>query len=141
MAAPLGGNDRVRQVCTESADIGTPHEVRKPGFDLAAVLAISAGDQSATLDLLTLGVAEWATGDLTSAASTHDEGAALFDGLGDGWGATICRILRARTARDMGDLDTTESLLEVAVEDGMSIEDAAAKWIADHPDTWQAWIS
>lgn len=125
LAAPLGDNDRVRQVCRESADTGRALD----------------DDRTLAAALLTLGVAEWATGDLTSAASTHDEAAALFDGLGDGWGATICRILRARTARDMGDLDTTEALLEVAVEDGMSIEDAAAKWIADHPDTWQAWIS
>lgn len=38
---------------------------------------------------------------------------------------------------------TTEDQIEMlaAVEtEGMSVEDAAAKWIADHPDVWQSWI-
>ncbi len=107
VAAPMGDNDLVRQVCSESAEIGRAlHD-----------------DRTVAAALLTLGVAEWATGDLTSAASTHDEGAALYDGLDDRWGATVTRILRARTARDMGDLQTAEALLEIAVDDAKETGD------------------
>lgn len=120
VAAPLGDNARVRQVCGESAEIGRElHD-----------------DRTVAAALLTLGVAEWATGDLTLAATTHDEGAALFDGLGDRWGATICRILRARTARDMGDHLTTEALLEIAVDDAKETGDHHVMGLAYEQYGW-----
>ncbi len=108
LAAPLGDHERTRTACTESAELG-----RSIGDDATVAAAY-----------LTLGVAQWASGDLDGAAATHDEAIAIFDGLHDLWGATICRVLRARTAQDSGDLDLAEGLLDVAVDDAKQTGDA-----------------
>lgn len=124
LAAPLADHARVIEVCSESAQLGR-----------------SAGDDEMVADaMLTLGVAHWARGDLESAAAAHDEAIPLFDGVGDIWGRTICRVLRARTARDAGDLVRAEQLLELAIDDakqtgddhviGLAFEQYARLWLA-----------
>ena len=101
LAAPQADHDRVIQVCTESANLGRA----------------AGDDETVAVALLTLGVAQWATGDLQSAAASHDEAIRLFRNTGERWGHTICRVLRARTARDMGDPDLAEELLDAAIDD------------------------
>jgi tetratricopeptide (TPR) repeat protein len=74
--------------------------------------------------MITLGVAQWALGDLTAAAATHDEARRLFRSVGDRWGATVSSILRARTARDADDPGAAASLLDDALDDARAIGDA-----------------
>ncbi|NNE10752.1 MAG: hypothetical protein HKN41_00730, partial [Ilumatobacter sp.] len=107
LAAPLGDQARVIEVCTESAELG-----RSVGDDETVAVA-----------LLTLGVAQWATGDLEAAAAAHDDAIRRFATTGDEWSLTICRVLRARTARDAGDLAYAEQLLEVAIDDAKQTGD------------------
>ncbi len=41
---------------------------------------------------------------------------------------------------DMPD-DRLHELQSYVVDDGMSIEDAAATWVEENPDVWQSWAS
>ena len=107
LAGPLGDQARVIEVCTESAELG-----RSVGDDETIAVA-----------QLTLGVAQWATGDLELAAATHDEAIERFDETGDVWSRTVCRVLRARTARDAGDPELAQRLLEASIDDAKSTGD------------------
>lgn len=108
LAAPLGDHLRARSACLDSADLG-----RTVGDDATVAAA-----------LLTLGVAQWAAGELDAAAATHDEAIAIFDQRREPWGAAICRTLRARTAHDGADLDRMRTLLDVAIDDARRTGDA-----------------
>lgn len=101
LAAPLADHAHVLEVCGESAELG-----RSVGDDETVAVA-----------LLTLGVAQWATGDLVAAAASHDEAIELFGAVGDRWSRTVGRVLRARTARDADDLDLAEQLLDASIDD------------------------
>ena len=67
-----------------------------------------------TAALLTLGIAEWALGDLDAAAHAHDLALEKAAVTGEPWHRLSALTLRARTALDAGD-PGVEELLESAV--------------------------
>jgi len=84
IAAPRGHLEEAQRACAASASIS-----RRLGDDRAAAKA-----------LVTLGLSQWASGDLLAAAASHDEAATRADRAGDTWHHTCALILRARTALD-----------------------------------------
>ncbi|HVM52254.1 MAG TPA: BTAD domain-containing putative transcriptional regulator [Acidimicrobiales bacterium] len=78
---------------------------------LSVELAREAGDDVAIgAGLNALAVAQWALGDMDAAAVSHDEAIERFGAAHDIWGEAICRVLRARTALDVGEADGEERL-------------------------------
>lgn len=77
--------------------------------EASVALARESGD-SATIGcgLNATAVAHWALGDLDAAVAEHDEAIERFVAVGDLWGESICRVLRARTALDRGDSDSED---------------------------------
>jgi tetratricopeptide (TPR) repeat protein len=84
----------------------------------AIVLSRSVGDDvGTTAALLTLGIAEWARGDLAAAAVAHDEALGLAAGTGERWHRLAALTLRARTALDAGEGDALDRI-ETAIAAG-----------------------
>lgn len=84
----------------------------------AIVLSRSVGDDvGTTAALLTLGIAEWARGDLAAAAAAHDEALALAARTGERWHLLAGLTLRARTALDAGEGDALDRI-ETAIAAG-----------------------
>jgi predicted ATPase len=98
IAAPRGDLDRALTACAESAEIS-----RRLGDDRACADA-----------LVTLGIAQWATGDLAGAASSHDEAVRLAAAAGDSFVRDTALVLRSRTAVDAGEPDA-ELLIDAAI--------------------------
>ena len=63
----------------------------------------------------------------------------LFKTVGSGLATNAPNADAFIRAMNYTTADQVEMLASVEI-DGLSIDDAAAKWIADHPDTWGAWI-
>jgi predicted ATPase len=81
-------------------------------------LSRSTGDDiGTTAALLTLGIAEWALGDFSAAAGTHDEALTLACRTGERWHRLAALTLRARTALDAGEDDAIERI-ESAIDAG-----------------------
>ncbi|HLL64267.1 MAG TPA: BTAD domain-containing putative transcriptional regulator [Micromonosporaceae bacterium] len=94
IAAPLGDLIGARTACTESVEIS-----RRTGDDAMIGAA-----------LVTLGIAQWALGDLAGAAASHDEAVGRLATVGDTWNRTAALVLRSRTAIDAGDERTDERI-------------------------------
>jgi predicted ATPase/DNA-binding SARP family transcriptional activator len=94
IAAPLGELVRARDACAESVEIS-----RRLGDDRMVGAA-----------LVTLGIAQWALGDLARAAASHDEAVARLTATGDVWNRTAALVLRARTAIDAGEADVDDRI-------------------------------
>jgi ATP/maltotriose-dependent transcriptional regulator MalT len=107
VASPRGDLARAVQACAEGAE-----------------LSRGAGDHATRAHcLLVLGVAQWGLGEVEAAAATHDEGIDLFDGLHHPWGATMTRIVRARTALEQGEVALARDLLDIALDDARTLGD------------------
>jgi tetratricopeptide (TPR) repeat protein len=84
----------------------------------AILLSRSVGDDvGTTAALLTLGIAEWARGDLAAAATAHDEALTLAARTGERWHRLAALTLRARTALDAGEDDALDRI-ETAIAAG-----------------------
>jgi predicted ATPase/DNA-binding SARP family transcriptional activator len=92
------------------AGLGHLDEALETG-EASTALARQSGDNAAIgCGLNAAAVAHWALGDLDAAAAAHDEAIERFVSVGDLWGESICRVLRARTALDRGDADAEDRL-------------------------------
>lgn len=92
------------------AGLGHLDEALETG-EASTTLARQSGDSAAIgCGLNAAAVAHWALGDLDAAVAAHDEAIERFVAVGDLWGESICRVLRARTALDRGDADTEDRL-------------------------------
>ncbi len=81
----------------------------------AIALSRSCDDEEGmTAALLTLGIAEWAMGDLEAAAHAHDRALEVATSTGHRWHRLSALTLRARTALDAGE-PGVEDLLEAAI--------------------------
>ena len=114
-AAPLGDLPAAREACAASSELS-----RSLGDDAALGRA-----------LITLGLCEWALGDLSAAAGTHDEAAARAEASGDRWHRDVALVLRLRTAIDAGEPDAEQRLDTRAVDSRLR---AAIR-------TWSVWRS
>lgn len=94
IAAPRGHLEEAQRACAASAAIS-----RRLGDDRAAAKA-----------LVTLGLSQWAMGDLRGAAASHDEAATRAQSAGDTWHHTCALVLRARTALDAGEPDAAQRI-------------------------------
>jgi predicted ATPase/DNA-binding SARP family transcriptional activator len=94
IAAPLGDLVRARDACADSVRIS-----RRIQDDTMLGTA-----------LVTLGITQWALGDLTAAAVSHDEAVDRLTAVGEWWNRTAALVLRARTAVDAGDDDVDERI-------------------------------
>ena len=94
VAAPMGELRRARDACVASVELS-----RELGDDRALGRA-----------LVTLGLCEWALGDLAAAARDHDEAAIRAESSGDGWHRDTALVLRLRTAIDAGEPDVEQRL-------------------------------
>jgi tetratricopeptide (TPR) repeat protein len=99
LANPMGRLQLAREVCAEAAELS---------------LALDDAEGAAAA-LLTLGVAQWALGELAEAASSLDHAGMLMQTRPDAWHFVAARVLRARTALDAGEADAAERI-EDAVE-------------------------
>ena len=107
LASPRGDLARAVQACAEGAQ-----------------LAREAGDRATLAHcLLVLGVAQWGLGEVEAAATTQDEGIDLFDRLHHRWGATMTRVVRARTALEQGDVGVARRLLDTALDEARALGD------------------
>jgi tetratricopeptide (TPR) repeat protein len=98
LANPMGRVREARDHCTRAIE-----------------LSRSCSDEvGTTAALLTLGIAEWALGDLNAAAVAHDEALSLAARTGERWHRLSALTLRARTALD-ADEPHVEELLEAAI--------------------------
>lgn len=84
LANPVGRLELAREVCAEAAE-------------LSAALGDDVAEAAA---LLTLGIAQWALGDLDQAAESHDRAARVMAPKPDSWHYLAALVLRARTAMD-----------------------------------------
>ncbi len=92
------------------AGLGHLDEALETG-EASTTLARESGDSAAIgCGLNAAAVAHWALGDLDAAVAAHDEAIERFLAVGDLWGESICRVLRARTAFDRGDADSEDRL-------------------------------
>ena len=92
------------------AGLGHLDEALETG-EASTALARQSGDSAAIgCGLNATAVAHWALGDLDAAVVAHDEAIKRFVAVGDLWGESICRVLRARTALDRGDADSEDRL-------------------------------
>ena len=92
------------------ASLGHLDEALETG-EASTVLARQSGDSAAIgCGLNAAAVAHWALGDFDAAVAAHDEAIERFVAVGDLWGESICRVLRARTALDRGDADSEDRL-------------------------------
>ncbi len=77
----------------------------------STAIARELGDDAAIgSGLNAVAVGAWSLGDLDTAIVAHDEAIERFAAAGDIWGESICRVLRARTALDLGDPDAATRL-------------------------------
>ncbi len=106
IAAPLGDLGRSRAACAESVEIS-----RRTG-----------DDQMLGGALVTLGISQWALGDLVAAAASHDEAVDRLTLVGDSWNRTAALILRARTAIDAGD-EQVDDRIDLAVASARQVRD------------------
>jgi tetratricopeptide (TPR) repeat protein len=82
----------------------------------AAELALGLDDgQGAAAALLTLGVSQWALGELAEAATSLDHAATLMQAHPESWHFVAAKVLRARTALDAGEAEAAERI-EDAIE-------------------------
>ncbi|HEX8510433.1 MAG TPA: BTAD domain-containing putative transcriptional regulator [Propionibacteriaceae bacterium] len=94
IAAPLGNLRAARDACTSSV-----------------ALSRALGDDGALgRALVTLGLCEWALGDLPAAARAHEEAADRAEATGDRWHHDAALVLRLRTAIDAGEPDVEQRL-------------------------------
>jgi tetratricopeptide (TPR) repeat protein len=92
------------------AGLGHLDEALETG-EASTALARESGDSAAIgCGLNAAAVAHWALGDLDAAVTAHDEAIERFVAVGDLWGESICRVLRARTGMDRGDADSEDRL-------------------------------
>lgn len=92
------------------AGLGQLEEALETG-EASTALARQSGDSAAIgCGLNATAVAHWALGNLDAAVAAHDEAIERFLAVGDLWGESICRVLRARTALDRGDADSEAHL-------------------------------
>jgi tetratricopeptide (TPR) repeat protein len=99
LANPMGRLQFATEVCAE-----------------AAKLSLDLGDhEGAAAALLTLGVSQWALGQLGEAADSLDRAGTLMKTRPETWHYVAARVLRARTALDAGE-DDAAARLEDAVE-------------------------
>jgi predicted ATPase len=92
------------------AGLGHLEEALETG-EASTALARQSGDSAAIgCGLNATAVAHWALGNLDAAVAAHDEAIERFLAVGDLWGESICRVLRARTALDRGDADSEAHL-------------------------------
>lgn len=92
------------------AGLGHLDEALETG-EASTALARQSGDSAAIgCGLNATAVAHWALGNLDAAVVAHDEAIDRFLAVGDLWGESICRVLRARTALDRGDADSEAHL-------------------------------
>jgi hypothetical protein len=94
IAAPLGDLSAAREACAASIELSR-------SLDDDAALGRA---------LITLGLCEWALGDLSAAAGTHDEAAARAEASGDRWHRDVALVLRLRTAIDACEPDAEQRL-------------------------------
>jgi predicted ATPase len=94
IAAPLGEVSRARAACAASVEIS-----RRTGDERMLGAA-----------LVTLGIAQWALGDLTAAAASHDEAVDRLTAVGDRWNRTAALVLRARTAIDAAEAQVDDRI-------------------------------
>ena len=94
IAAPLGDLRAAREACVASVELS-----RELGDDAALGRA-----------LVTLGLCEWALGDLAAAARAHEEAEARAEASGDRWHRGAALVLRLRTAIDAGEQDVEQRL-------------------------------
>ena len=106
LAAPLGRLERARDACDEAAAIA--RELDEPWH---------VGNA-----LITGGVARWALDDFEGAVRDHREALESFTRAGNEWGASVTRVLLARTAIDSGD-DAADELLAAALPAARAIGD------------------
>ncbi len=99
IAAPRGELTRALAACAESAELN-----RRLGNGQARADA-----------LVTLGLAQWALGDLVAAASSHDEAVRLAEAAGDTFVRDTALALRARTAVDAEEPDADVRIDEAIV--------------------------
>jgi predicted ATPase len=97
ISAPLGKLAAARDACQESVALSR---------DLADDAALARA-------LVTLGLCEWAQGDLRSAAGSHDEAAARAEAAADRWHRDVALVLRLRTAIDAGEPHVEDRLERV----------------------------
>ncbi len=106
IAAPLGDLTRARDACADSVRISR-----------------RAGDDRMTGEaLVTLGISQWALGDLAGAAASHDEAVDRLAFVADSWDRTAALVLRARTAIDAGD-ERVDDRIDRAVASARQIRD------------------
>jgi hypothetical protein len=98
IAAPLGELTQARTACAASVEIS-----RRTGDKRMLGAA-----------LVTLGITQWALGDLPAAAASHDEAVEHLTVVGDQWNRTVALVLRARTAVDAHD-PRVDDRIETAV--------------------------
>lgn len=92
------------------AGLGHLEEALETG-EASTALARQSGESAAIgCGLNATAVAHWALGNLDAAVAAHDEAIERFLAVGDLWGESICRVLRARTALDRGDADSEAHL-------------------------------
>jgi predicted ATPase/DNA-binding SARP family transcriptional activator len=112
-----------------AAGLGHLDEALETG-EASTALARQSGDSAAIgCGLNATAVARWALGDLDAAGAAHDEAIERFVAVGDLWGESICRVLRARTALDRGDADS-EDLLRAGLDAARRCGDAHVIGIA-----------
>ena len=94
IAAPLGDLRRARDACAASIQLSRELE----------------DDAALGRALVTLGLCEWALGDLPAAARALDEAADRAEAGGDRWHRDAALVLRLRTAVDVGETDVGQRL-------------------------------
>ena len=94
IAAPLGELARAREACAASVRIS-----RRTGDHRLLGEA-----------LVTVGIIDWALGDLAAAAAAHDEAVHRLTAVGERWNRVAALVLRARTAVDAGDADVDDRI-------------------------------
>jgi predicted ATPase/DNA-binding SARP family transcriptional activator len=99
LANPMGKLRLAGEVCSEAAELA---------------LALDDTDGAAAA-LLTLGVSQWALGELAEAADSLDHAATLMEARPESWHFVAAKVLRARTSLDAGEADA-EARIEDAVE-------------------------
>jgi predicted ATPase/DNA-binding SARP family transcriptional activator len=96
LANPVGRLELARDVCAEAAE-------------LSAELGDQVGEAAA---LLTLGIAQWALGDLDRAAGSHDRAAQVMASEPESWHYLAAKVLRSRTAMDRNEPGFAERIQE-----------------------------
>jgi predicted ATPase/DNA-binding SARP family transcriptional activator len=96
VANPLGELRRARDACEQAADL------YRASHDMLGL----------TATLLTQGIAEWAMGDFSKAAITHDEARQIAEENSLTWHRVVALSLRARTALDSGEADASHRIQE-----------------------------